>query len=78
MGTIASGTIWPACRYGFTVCVFAVKVRLAAAFFLSEVTTAFKCDSFFAFSAWLSRRTLAALPAFAARTLTAFAARSFT
>jgi len=72
-------TIWPACCYGFTVGVFAVKVRLDAAFFVSEVTAALKRDSLFAFSAWLSRRTLTALTAFSARTLTrlpAFAART--
>src|SRR5882724_10111322 len=73
-------TIWPACRYCFTVGVFAIEVRFAA-FFLSEIATALKRDSFFTFAAWLSRRTLTTLTAFAAAgTLTrrpaAFAART--
>jgi hypothetical protein len=54
--TIASGPIWtlrPTGSYGFTVCVFAIEVRLAA-FFVSKVATAFKGDSFFAFAARLN------------------------
>ena len=67
MGTVASWTLRSARSYGFTVCLFAIKVRLAA-FIIVEVAATFKGDSFFAFAAWSSRRTLTA--AFAARTLT--------
>jgi hypothetical protein len=68
MRTIATRpirTIWSACGYGFTVCVFAIEIRFAA-FVIVEVAATFKGDGFFAFAAWLSRRTLTA---FSARSL---------
>jgi hypothetical protein len=64
--TIASWTLRPSRGYGFTVCIFAIKVRLSA-FIIVEVAAAFESYSLFAFAARLSRRTLAAFPAFAAR-----------
>jgi hypothetical protein len=67
MWTVASWTLRPSRRYGFAVCVFAIEVRLAA-FFVGKVTAALECNSFFAFAAWLSRRTLTTLTAFAALT----------
>src|SRR5882724_2257173 len=66
--TVSTGTIRtlrPTGSNCFTVCVFAIEVRFAA-FFLSEIATALKRDSFFTFAAWLSRRTLTTLTAFAA------------
>jgi hypothetical protein len=64
MRPLASWTLWPSCSYSFTVCVFAIKIRLAA-FIIVEVTAAFEGYSLFAFAAWLSSRTFAMPPAFA-------------
>jgi hypothetical protein len=64
MRPIASWTFRPSCSYSFAVCIFAIKIRLAA-FIIVEVAAAFEGYSFFAFAAWLSSRTLAAPPAFA-------------
>jgi hypothetical protein len=69
MRTVATRTFRTACGYGFTVCIFAIKVWFAA-FIVAEVTAAFEGNCLFAFAAWLSRRTLTAPPAFSARTLT--------
>jgi hypothetical protein len=62
MWTVATRTFWPTCGYGFTVCVFAIEIRLAA-FIIAKITTTFERDSLFTFAAWLSRRTLAAFSA---------------
>jgi hypothetical protein len=59
MRTITSGTVRPACSYGFTVCIFAIEIWLAA-FIIVEVTAAFKGDGFFTFASRLRMRTLAA------------------
>src|SRR6185312_2523990 len=68
-GTITSWTIRSSRCYSFTICIFAIEVRFAA-FIGAKVTTAFEGNSFFAFAAWLGRRTFTMLAAFTARTLT--------
>ena len=52
--------------YGFTVCIFTIKVRLA--FVFREIAAAFKRDGLFAFATWLSSSGSMRLPAFSSMT----------